>query len=65
VVGLPQATGDIGNWSEPLGLASLMVEGCLIALSSTVLLGSRSRATIAVRPRASARTQSRWSEEAA
>src|SRR3954469_25457952 len=24
-VGLPQATGDIGNWSEPLGMASLFV----------------------------------------
>src|SRR3954471_24872284 len=25
-VGLPQAHGDIGNWSEPLGLAALFVE---------------------------------------
>ena len=25
--GLPNATGDIGNWTEPLGLASLFVEG--------------------------------------
>jgi hypothetical protein len=32
-VGLPQAHGDIGNWTEPLGLASLFVEGCLTALS--------------------------------
>ena len=32
-VGLPQATGDIGNWSEPLGLASLFVEGAVVALS--------------------------------
>jgi hypothetical protein len=31
--GLPAATDDIGNWSEPLGLASLLVEGCLVALS--------------------------------
>jgi lysylphosphatidylglycerol synthetase-like protein (DUF2156 family) len=30
--GLPQATGDIGNWTEPLGLASLFVEGSVIAL---------------------------------
>lgn len=36
-VGLPQAHGDIGNWSEPLGLASLFVEGSLIALSAGVL----------------------------
>jgi hypothetical protein len=32
-VGLPQAHGDVGNWTEPLGLASLFVEGCLVALS--------------------------------
>src|SRR3954468_14278091 len=24
--GLPQAHGDVGNWTEPLGLASLFVE---------------------------------------
>jgi hypothetical protein len=29
--GLPNATGDIGNWTEPLGLASLFVEGAVIA----------------------------------
>ena len=36
-VGLPQARGDIGNWSEPLGLASLFVEGTVIAISGYVL----------------------------
>lgn len=36
--GLPQASQDIGNWTEPLGLASLFVEGALVALSSAVLL---------------------------
>ncbi len=40
--GLPGATGDIGNWTEPLGLASLFVEGSLIAL---VLAASRVPAT--------------------
>jgi hypothetical protein len=30
--GLPSATDDIGNWTEPLGLASLVVEGCVVAL---------------------------------
>ena len=30
--GLPQATGDIGNWTEPLGLASLFIEGSVMAL---------------------------------
>jgi hypothetical protein len=32
-VGLPQATGDIGNWTEPLGLASLLVEGFVTAVA--------------------------------
>ena len=36
-VGLPGGADDIGNWSEPLGLASLFVEGCLVALSVAVL----------------------------
>lgn len=30
-VGLPNATDDIGNWVEPLGLASLVVEGMVMA----------------------------------
>jgi hypothetical protein len=37
-VGLPDATGDIGNWLEPLGLASLFVEAALVALGAYVLL---------------------------
>ena len=36
-VGLPQGADDIGNWTEPLGLASLFVEGSLVALSAMVL----------------------------
>jgi hypothetical protein len=32
--GLPSSKGDVGNWAEPLGLASLFVEGCLVALSA-------------------------------
>lgn len=35
--GLPNATGDIGNWTEPLGLASLFVEGSLVAIASAAL----------------------------
>jgi hypothetical protein len=31
--GLPNATEDIGNWAEPLGLASLFVEGAVVAAS--------------------------------
>ena len=43
-IGLPQAMGDIGNWAEPLGLASLFVEGSLVTLACatlTSLAGSR------------------------
>lgn len=39
--GLPSATGDIGNWSEPLGLASMFVEGALIVLCGYGLSLSR------------------------
>jgi hypothetical protein len=31
--GLPAANGDIGNWTEPLGLAALFVEGAVVAIS--------------------------------
>jgi hypothetical protein len=31
--GLPAARGDIGNWTEPLGLAALFVEGAVLAVS--------------------------------
>ena len=32
--GLPNAHGDVGNWTEPLGLASLFVEGAVVAVAS-------------------------------
>jgi peptidoglycan/LPS O-acetylase OafA/YrhL len=35
--GLPQAHGDVGNWSEPLGLAALFVEGAVIAIAAYAL----------------------------
>ncbi len=35
--GLPQAHGDIGNWLEPLGLASLFVETLFVGLAAGVL----------------------------
>jgi hypothetical protein len=38
-VGLPGSTGDIGNWWQPLGLASLFVEGAVATLGTAVLLG--------------------------
>jgi hypothetical protein len=44
-VGLPNATGDIGNWTEPLGLASLFVEAAVVAVSAVGFsLGDRHRA---------------------
>jgi hypothetical protein len=36
-VGLPGGADDIGNWTEPLGLASLFVEGSLVTLGAAVL----------------------------
>ncbi len=36
--GLPQSSGDIGNWGEPLGIASLFVEGSVAAVSALALL---------------------------
>ena len=50
-VGLPQAHGDIGNWSEPLGLAALFVEGALIALSAYALAALKPRRVLARRER--------------
>ena len=41
-VGLPQATGDIGNWTEPLGLASLLVEGFVVAVALGGIAAARS-----------------------
>lgn len=39
-VGLPQDSGDKGNWSEPLGIMSLVVETTLILVALTRLAGS-------------------------
>jgi hypothetical protein len=36
-IGLPQAHGDVGNWSEPLGLAALFTEGAVIAVAGHAL----------------------------
>jgi hypothetical protein len=36
-VGLPGAMNDIGNWLEPLGVASLFVEGVVVLLSVSAL----------------------------
>lgn len=39
--GLPAYDDDLGNWSEPLGVLSLVVESALLALSVTVLITAR------------------------
>ena len=36
-VGLPGDSGDIGNWGEALGIASLFVEGSFLMLAAGVL----------------------------
>jgi hypothetical protein len=48
--GLPGAMDDIGNWTESLGLASLIVEACVFAVSLSML--ARLRALAVRRPRA-------------
>ena len=35
--GLPDATLDVGNWTEPLGLASLVAEGLVLCVTTGVL----------------------------
>jgi membrane protease YdiL (CAAX protease family) len=43
-IGLPNSADDIGNWLEPLGLASLFVEAGVVGVSGLVLL-DRARVT--------------------
>lgn len=42
--GLPSSSGDVGNWTEPLGMASMLVEGAFIALAGYALFLSRREA---------------------
>jgi hypothetical protein len=39
--GLPDYNDDIGNWAEPLGVISVVVEGVLLVAAATVLAVSR------------------------
>ncbi|CAN5595668.1 hypothetical protein BH10ACT1_BH10ACT1_17490 [soil metagenome] len=41
-IGMPSATEDIGNWLEPLGLASIFIEACVAAVAAVELLALRS-----------------------
>jgi hypothetical protein len=40
-VGLPDGADDIGNWTEPLGLASLVVEGMVVAVGLAAFRAER------------------------
>ena len=40
-VGLPGFTDDVGEWSETLGLASMVVESLLVFLAAAVLVSRR------------------------
>jgi hypothetical protein len=35
--GLPHATGDIGNWAEPAGVVSLLLEAAFVVLAALQL----------------------------
>jgi hypothetical protein len=41
LVGLPGDPGDFGNWGDPLGTASLFVEGTLMLTAGTALIHFR------------------------
>ena len=43
-VGLPDATDDIGNWGEPLGVVSMVVEALLLGLAAYTLTRRRKTA---------------------
>lgn len=47
-VGLPNATDDIGNWTEPIGLANMFVEGAILFVAVPAQLLA-ARATSRVR----------------
>src|SRR5262245_31519558 len=40
LVSTPFDNGDVGNWSEMLGLAALFIEGALLLLSVQVIMGT-------------------------
>ena len=49
--GMPDYTDDIGNWAEPLGVVSLLVEGILLILAVVSLRWYASSANSPVPPR--------------
>jgi hypothetical protein len=49
-VGLPGFTDDMGEWSEPLGLASMVAEGLLVAVTGAVLVSRHPMGRAAAAP---------------
>ncbi len=47
-LGMPSATDDIGNWLEPLGLASVFIEACVAVLAAQELRSYRGQPASAV-----------------
>jgi hypothetical protein len=46
-VGLPHAKGDIGNWTEPIGLSNMFVEGAILFVAIPAqLLAARAAARV-------------------
>lgn len=52
-VGIPQDRDDIGNWSDPLGVASLVIEGLLIVLAGIALSARAGHRASSAGPRVS------------
>src|SRR5215467_13253635 len=48
-VPMPGDAGDVGNWMEPLGASSLIIEGVVVILAALILVGLY-RASHASRP---------------
>jgi Na+/proline symporter len=48
--GLPGATDDVGEWDEPLGLASMVAESLVVCVSAVVLASRRSVPVAATMP---------------
>jgi len=54
-LGMPSAMDDVGNWLEPLGLASVFVEACVAVLAAVELRAFKARSgSIQVADRAAA-----------
>jgi hypothetical protein len=51
-IGLPRASADVGNWSEPLGVASLFVETMVLAVAAYAAAAIAPARAVATRGRA-------------